>query len=130
MFSVLCPALGCFKPGPTLGGFKPALGGLSPVLGGLSLDRGGLKIGVPTFLGEVPPPGEKELGPVVFRLEFLAEGCFLEFWMDELRESLGFTGPTSDLVGLKMVVEGVFAETGLGLTCPIWLVLEVAEALS
>ena len=84
MFSVLSPALG---------GFKPELGGLSPELGGRSLDNGGLSIGVPTFLGEAPPV-EKELGPVVFRLlaiVVLAEGCFLVFWMEVLRESLGFT---------------------------------------
>ena len=78
---------------PTLGGFKPVLGGLSPELGGLSLDRGGLNIGLPTFLGGVSP-AEKELGPVVLRLlpiVVLTEDCFLMFWMDELKESLGFT---------------------------------------
>ena len=78
---------------PTLGGFKLVLGGLSPELGGLSLDRGGLNIGLPTFLGGVSP-AEKELGPVVLRLlpiVVLTEDCFLMFWMEELRESLGFT---------------------------------------
>ena len=128
-FSVFSPTLvGGLKP--LVGGLKPELGGLSPELGGLSLDSwGGLSIGVTTFLGEVPP-GEKELGPVVFRLlaiVVLAEGCFLTFWMEVLRESLGFT---SGLVGLEIVAEGVFAEKDLGLTCPNWLVLGVAETLS
>ena len=108
----------CSGLSPALGGFKPELGGLSPEFGGLSLERGGLSMGVTTFLGDVPAR-EKELGPVVFRLlatVFLTEGWFLMFWIDEFRESLDLTGPTSGLVGFGRVAEGVLAEKSLGLT--------------